>query len=173
MDLSFAIKLLKQLGLNPQRPSFQASAVLLASSVGLSDSRDTATKEAALKEAIRRLKDAFKCKEAEVDPLAAMLLAGEIVRAKADADDAAKKAAFEEDNEIIHNCFPDYAAMVRGGQPADDVAVQFVAAMENLLGKELPGLINAVRGRLAQVAAEVKPEPALEPQAETGNVSEG
>jgi hypothetical protein len=161
-----AIALLKSVGLSPNRSNFQPAAVMLATSFNLSDEAATEAKKAGLIEAIKVLKDAFKENSAAtIDPLAVLLLASEMARQKADAEDATARAAFEADVEIIHNSRPEYEEAVRNGEPPGDVAIQFVAAMEELLGKPLPGLLQASNQKFMEIqaeAAKLAEKPTLE-----------
>ena len=54
---------------------------------------------------------------------------------------------------------------MRNGEPPGDVAIQFVAAMEELLGKPLPGLLQASNQKFMEIqaeAAKLAEKPTLE-----------
>ena len=151
-----AINLLKSLGLNQHKSTFQAAAVMLASSIGISDSSDVQAKRECLAEAVRVLKDTLKVKPHDVDPLAAMLLAATIAQARLDKKAAEEAAEVAHDKEIINNSIPDYAARVSNGEPPGDVAIQFVSDMETLLNKPLPGLLESVNKHFSRIQPEEK-----------------
>lgn len=154
MNLTEADRLLKSLGLNRHKATYQPAVVMLATSVGMSDSSDLTNKKAILEEAIKVLKDDLNIKIHDVDPMAAILLASEISRQKADKADAEQQAAIEADMEIIRNSLPEYEARVRAGAHPGDTAIRFEAAMVELLGKPLPGLLESISRKLAAIPQE-------------------
>ena len=166
-----SIALLKSLGLSPNKSNFQAAAIMLATSIGLSDTADLEAKRGVLAEAIDIIKSSVPGarKAMDVCPLAAMLLASTISNIRANEKAEAEAAVVAHDKEVINDQIVDYEARVRDGEPAGDVAIKFVSDMVTLLGKELPGLLESVNKHFSRIRPSGKPNlelvPPVEPEA--------